>query len=148
MTSTMKPKDAIEATLPIVCEPQSIPPHERETWLRTARETYAAVEAVHELPDGYALRLDPSRLVLVAEYVSLDRLCCKYVRWSILVEEGGGPLWLSIRGPEGTKTMSRQTFEQTDLLPIAVAQAAGFATSSRTPVDRDTVMGMAERPKA
>jgi len=139
--------DSIDTTLPVACEPHAIPESEREPWLAAAKATYAAVDAVRELPDGYALRLDPHRLVLVAEYISRDRLCCRFVRWSIVVEQSGGPLWLSIRGPEGTKSMIRQTIEQTDLLPIAVAQAAGFATSSRTSIDRDTVARMAKLPE-
>jgi len=137
------PSDALDTSLPVACEPQAVPEHEREAWIASAKATFGAVEAVHELVDGYAYRLDPRHLTRVAEYVGRDRLCCKYVHWSITVEQDGGPLWLAIRGPEGTKAIARQTFEQTDLLPSAVAHAAGFSTASRNPIDHDVVSRLA-----
>jgi hypothetical protein len=85
------------------------------------------------LPDGYACRLpsDAATLLKAAEYVSLDRLCCAFVRWSLVIEPNSGPLWLHITGPEGTKELTRSTFETTTMLSERVAQAAGFSVSAR-----------------
>ena len=107
----------------IACTPNGVPPDKRERW-----------EEVQELPDGYACRLpsDAATLIKAAEYVSLDRLCCTFVRWSLVIEPKGGPLWLHIAGVEGTKELTRHTFETTTLLREQVATAAGFSIASRS----------------
>ena len=59
-----------------------------------------------ELEDGYAFRHSPGAGVLVAlaEYVSLERLCCPFFDFSIEVGRGvEGEVWLKMTGPEGAK---------------------------------------------
>jgi len=116
----------IDESLPVACQPSAVPAAERTRWLELGKQTYAAVEAVHELPDGYALRFTPDRLPLVAEYVSRDRHCCAFVRWELVVEQAAGPLWLKLRGPLGTKAFVRAALETTALLRPEVASAAGL----------------------
>jgi hypothetical protein len=117
----------------IACTPDAIPADKRERWMEIGMQVYAAVEEVRELPDGYACRLpsDADMLLKAAEYVSLDRLCCAFVRWALVIEPNDGPLWLHITGAEGTKELMRNTFETTTMLDERVAEAAGFTTSSR-----------------
>ncbi|MFL5806859.1 MAG: hypothetical protein ACJ8CR_34665, partial [Roseiflexaceae bacterium] len=74
---------------------------------------------------------DAAMLIKAAEYVSLDRLCCMFVRWSLVIEPSGGPLWLHITGAERTKELTRNTFETTTMLSERVAAAAGFSVASR-----------------
>jgi hypothetical protein len=115
----------------IACTPDSVPPEKRARWLEVGTQVYAAVEEVRELPDGYACRLpnDAEMLVKVAEYVSLERLCCAFVQWSLVIEPNGGPLWLHITGG---KELARSTFETTNMLNQEVARAAGFRVDTRT----------------
>ncbi len=117
----------------IACAPDGVPANQRERWMDVGKQVYAAVEEVKELPDGYACRLpsDAATLLKAAEYISLDRLCCAFVRWSLIIEPNGGPLWLHITGPEGTKALTRSTFETTTMLSERVAMAAGFDISAR-----------------
>ncbi len=117
----------------IACTPDSVPADQRERWMEVGLQVYAAVEEVQELPDGYACRLpnDSAMLIRAAEYVSLDRQCCQFVRWSLVIEPNGGAFYLQITGPEGTKEFTRHTFETTPLLTEAVAQAAGFSVAAR-----------------
>jgi len=124
-----------EPMLPIACDPYAIPPNEREIWIAKGVEFYAAVSECRELTDGYALWLDPRDLMLAAEYVSRDRLCCAFLRWEIVVEPGGGALWLNLRGPEGTQQFLKHAFEATALLPENVARAAGLTVSKRRPAN-------------
>ena len=42
-------------------------------------------------------------LVALAEYVSLERLCCPFFDFAIEVGRGGGEVWLRMTGPEGAK---------------------------------------------
>lgn len=62
-----------------------------------------------ELPDGYALRFDADaeRLQDVARLIGLERSCCSFLRFRLTVEPQGGPLWLELTGPPGTKEFIR-----------------------------------------
>lgn len=65
-----------------------------------------AMEA-RELEDGYAFRYSPGAEILLAlaEYVSLERLCCPFFDFAIEVGRGGGWVWLRITGSEGAKSV-------------------------------------------
>lgn len=118
---------------PIACTPNMVPADKRARWLELGRWIYGAVEELKELSDGYACRLpnDAETLVRAAEYVSLDRQCCKFLTWSIRVEPDEGAVWLWITGPEGTKELSRSNFETTDLVREHVVRAAGLQVLRR-----------------
>ena len=122
-----------ESEVIVACTPDNVPAESRGRWLELGKEVYALVQEVKELPDSYACRLpgDAATLQKAAEYVSLDRLCCTFMRWSLVVEPQGGPLWLHLTGPQGTKEMTRDSFETTDLLREEVASAAGFNVTRR-----------------
>ena len=102
---------------------------------------------IHNFED--TLRAGPAAsLQLVAEYVSRDRLCCAFLQWEIIVTQAGGPIWLYLRGPEGTKDFLRRAMEESTLLPVRVAKAAGFSTSEREAVGLENVAEFAERLQA
>ena len=58
-----------------------------------------------ELADGYAFRFPPKSplLLLLAEFVSRERLCCPFFSFALKVDAGGKPFVLSITGPSGAK---------------------------------------------
>ena len=97
----------------------------------------AAVQEVQERPDGYAFRLptDSEMLLLVAEDLNMERLCCPFLRFTLEIEPNGGPFWLRFTGGEGVKEFLRMSFESSNLLNEQVAQAAGFSIASRTELD-------------
>lgn len=66
-----------------------------------------------ELDDGYALSFPTSTESLkeLTALVDLERQCCPFLQFRITVEAGGGPLWLEITGPEGTKDFLKNTFD-------------------------------------
>jgi len=121
---------------PIACTPNSVPAELKARWFQTGKEVYASVEELRELPDGYACRLpiEAGTLARAAEYVSLDRLCCRFVTWHLRVEPDGGPVWLWITGPAGTKELMRSCFESMNLVREPVLAAAGLkSTGGETP---------------
>jgi hypothetical protein len=65
----------------------------------------ADVRGVRELDDGYAFRHSSTAdiLLALAEYVSLERLCCPFFDFAIEVGRAGGEAWLRITGPAGAK---------------------------------------------
>ena len=124
-----------EAT--IACIPDAIPAEKRERWLEVATQMYAAVQEVQELPDGYAFQLPSSSemLLIVAEDLNYDRLCCPFIRYKLEIEPNGGPYWLRFTGGEGVKEFLRISFESSNLLNEQVAQAAGFSIVGRTDIN-------------
>ena len=93
----------------IACDPDAISPEQRDRWATIGRQLYAAVEEVQELPDGYRFRLPTSSamLLLLAEYVSSERLCCGFLRFQVEVEPALGPVGLQLTGPEGARDYLR-----------------------------------------
>jgi hypothetical protein len=57
------------------------------------------------LPDGVALRFaaDAEQLATLATFIELERRCCAFLRFRLTVEPGGGPVWLELTGPPGTR---------------------------------------------
>lgn len=142
--------DPPPSSAPVACTPNAIPAEERSRWVELGRKVYGAVEAVHELADGYACRLpgDARSLRDVAEYVSRDRLCCAFLRWTIRVEPERGELWLIITGSAAAKQLLRESFETTDMLPPSVARRSGFDVSRRVSSDDESVEQTAVRVNA
>ncbi len=58
-----------------------------------------------ELPDGLRLRLEPTAntLSMIARVVEAERRCCRFLRFGITVQPGGGPIVLELTGPRGTR---------------------------------------------
>jgi hypothetical protein len=102
----------VAADTPIVCDPNAISPPQRERWMQVASDLYRFVEDIQELADGYALRLpaDASVLVLAAEHINFERLCCPLMRYSLEVEPNGGPFWLRLTGDEAVKELFWTSF--------------------------------------
>jgi len=121
----------------IACNPNAIPAERRERWLEIATHLYAAVQEIQELPDGYAFRLPSSSemLLLVAEDLNYERLCCPFIRFTLDIEPNEGPYWLHFTGGEGVKEFLRMSFESSNLLNEQVAQAVGFSIAARTDID-------------
>ena len=141
-----------QSEVPIACNPHAVPAEQRERWMTVGTQLYAAVQEVQELPDGYAFRLptDPEMLLLVAEDLNMERLCCPFLRFTLDIEPNGGPFWLRFTGDEGVKEFLRMSFESSNLLNEQVAQAAGFSIASRTELDSvettiDTISEVNER---
>jgi hypothetical protein len=67
------------------------------------------------LADGVQLRFpaDTETLALLATFVDLERRCCAFLRFELTVEPGGGPAWLTLTGPPGTRD-----FLQSELHPL------------------------------
>lgn len=56
--------------------------------------------------DGYRWRFDSSAdlLARVGHTIDAERRCCRFLRFVLTVEPGGGSVWLEITGPAGTAT--------------------------------------------
>lgn len=92
---------------PLACNLGAFDAAERERHQALVHDLLAARQEVWELPDGYALRFtsERERLLALAEFVSLERLCCPFLTFGLDVEGASGPLWLRLTGRTGVKEL-------------------------------------------
>jgi hypothetical protein len=57
------------------------------------------------LPEGITLRYSSEQgtLALLGDFIPLESECCPFLRFQLTVEPGGGPIWLELAGPPGTR---------------------------------------------
>jgi len=105
--------ETIRTREPLACNLNAIPADRLERYRALSRRIWPAIQETVELPDGYALRLpDESNLCLeVAEFMSLERLCCPFFRLALELEPHGGPMWLRVTGGEAVKTFLREALQ-------------------------------------
>ena len=111
---------------PFACDMTAIAVEERPRHVAAIRAVFGAVEAVRELPDGYAFRLanDAALLERAAAFIAKERLCCPFFGFALTLEPEGGPLWLHLTGREGVKPFIRA--EIGGALAEPAARATGF----------------------
>ena len=58
-----------------------------------------------ELANGYQVRFPSNEgmLAAIASVVELERQCCRFLRFELTVDPDGGPIWLELTGPPGTR---------------------------------------------
>jgi len=58
-----------------------------------------------ELPDGLRLRFTPDAQILaeIARTVDAERVCCRFLTFTMTVSPDGGPITLDLTGPAGTR---------------------------------------------
>ncbi|HLJ33389.1 MAG TPA: hypothetical protein VKU38_07055 [Ktedonobacteraceae bacterium] len=74
-------------------------------------DLFTGVQQTRELADGYALQFPgtstwPQR---VLNFIQGERSCCLFFTFELVFIANQGPIWLHIRGPEGTKEMVKDT---------------------------------------
>ena len=66
---------------------------------------------VTELPDGYAYSFATSEALLqIAQLVDLERQCCSFLTFKIVVEAARGPMRLELTGPREAKATIAKYF--------------------------------------
>lgn len=91
--------------VPIICNLTDAELRERrQTVLHFVR---SAALNVTSLPLGYAYRFAPSSEVLahLAHLIDLERKCCQFLTFKILVEAGNQPICLEVTGPPEAKAV-------------------------------------------
>jgi hypothetical protein len=89
----------------LACDLTAMDDAQRERYRALRDRLEADVREVRELDDGYAFRCSSSAemLLTLAEYVSLERLCCPFLDFALEVGRAGGDAWLKMTGPAGAK---------------------------------------------
>jgi hypothetical protein len=96
--------------LPIACSLTA--PELQERRRIVLQKVRSAVVEVRELENGYAFSFPSAGdwLGELAGLIDLERQCCPFLQFRLTVEADGGPLWLEMTGPEGTKDFLVNTF--------------------------------------
>src|SRR5262245_55291777 len=89
--------------IPIACTLTSEQLQERRSTL--LEPVSQAVLEVQEREQGYAYRFPANMLEALFQVIRLEHQCCAFLRFTLTVEPGDGPLWLEVAGPEGTKEL-------------------------------------------
>src|SRR5262245_44497046 len=73
---------------------------------------HADQREIRELSNGYSVRLsgDGSTIRDVAEYITLERLCCPFFDFALQAQRERGPVWLTLTGRQGVKEFARIEF--------------------------------------
>jgi hypothetical protein len=50
----------------------------------------------------------PGIIAELAQLIEIERECCRFLRFRLTIEEGGGPIRLDVSGPPGTDTFLRE----------------------------------------
>jgi hypothetical protein len=98
---------------PLACSLNAIPPEEHPRYRDLVTRLRAAIRDRTELPFGYAYRLDLTSISLpeMADWITLERLCCPFLTFRIDVDTDGS-VHLTLRGPKGVKAVLQEEFPE------------------------------------
>jgi hypothetical protein len=88
-------------------------PAQRESHIQTTTELIQSVQSVQEVENGYEFTFpNESELILkIAEFISNERLCCPFLKFSLDVFSDIEPVTLTLTGPIGTREFLRAEFD-------------------------------------
>ncbi|HKY44510.1 MAG TPA: arsenate reductase ArsC [Pyrinomonadaceae bacterium] len=103
----------------IACDMTAIPQDQRQVHIDTSKELFSRIQEFRELENGYEFRFTSDVIVKLAEFISLEKLCCPFLSFVVEVEEEGGPVWLRLTGRDGVKAFIREEIGLTRLRDFA-----------------------------
>ena len=79
-----------------------------------AKELFRRGEEIRELRNGYAFRFPAQAQwhLKIAEWVTLERLCCPFLTFDLKFDHEGGPIWLRLTGSGNVKEFLKTYFNQ------------------------------------
>ena len=108
----MTPTESNARPFPLACVPGAIPQAERSAHFDLLTQLGSRVHDKRELSDGYAYCFDARDFDDVARWIANERRCCPFLRFVVELESGGGPMWVRLTGPGGTRDFLDAEFPQ------------------------------------
>ncbi|HEY6333170.1 MAG TPA: hypothetical protein VI756_27855 [Blastocatellia bacterium] len=98
-----------QAESPLICNDGALTAAQLARLIQLIHEIRAAKKEIKELPDGYAVRLSASSSLIrdVTEYMSILRICSPYFETRLEVTRQSGPVWLTMTGRQGVKSLTK-----------------------------------------
>jgi len=102
----------LATALPLACNIAAISPAERPRYNDLIKRLRTAIQQRNELSDGYTYTLDTQKITLpeVAEWITMERLCCPFLTFQLDVK--GDASQLTLRGPAGAKAILSEEFPE------------------------------------
>jgi hypothetical protein len=97
----------------LACNMGVFTPAQREAHIEITSQLIRAVGRVEEVENGYEF-IFPNESALIAkigEFISGERLCCPFLKFTLNVISNEEPISLSLTGPVGTQEFLRAEFE-------------------------------------
>ena len=97
----------------LVCNMGVFTPTQRENHSRVTRQLIQALQSVQEVEHGYEFLFpnETASISKIAEFISNERLCCPFLRFTFFVNSVSEPVSLSLTGPVGTQDFLRAEFD-------------------------------------
>lgn len=101
-----------ENEIPFACSLTALSAAERAHHSDLSKELHRAVKDIRELNNGYAFQFsgEAKTISMVAEWISLERLCCPFFTFQLEVASESKPMWLRMTGRDGVKDFMRTEF--------------------------------------
>ena len=98
---------------PLVCNMGVFTSAQREAHIQTTTELIQAVQSVQEIGNGYEFRFpnETEFISKIAEFISNERLCCPFLKFTLNVFSNNEPVSFSLTGPIGTQEFLRAEFD-------------------------------------
>ena len=97
---------------PLVCNMDVFTPAQRESHIQTTTELIQAVQSVQEVENGYEFTFpnETGFISKIAEFITNERLCCPFLKFTLNIVSNSNPVSLSLTGPLGTQEFLRAEF--------------------------------------
>lgn len=99
------PVEQTQHAIPLACNLNAMTSQQRERHQRVLQQLDIQHGEIHEVTDGYAIRYPGNEVMClaIAEFISLEHLCCPFFRLTLEVEPGQGSIWLRLTGDSSVK---------------------------------------------
>ena len=97
---------------PLVCNMDVFTPEQRDSHIRTTTELIDSLQHVQGVDNGYELWF-PNKtqfIAQIAEFISNERLCCTFLKFTLQVASAQEPISITLTGPAGTQEFLRLEF--------------------------------------
>jgi len=97
----------------LACNMGVFTPAQHVSHIQTTTELIQVVRSVQEVENGYEFVFpNETELILkIAEFISNERLCCPFLKFSLNVVSSSDPVSLLLTGPLGTQEFLRAEFD-------------------------------------
>ncbi len=110
MPETPEPANDGGANAAFACNMDAFTSEQRERHMALIEQHLLAADEAKELPGGYELRYDNGshRYADLAEWISLERLCCPWIQFGLEIE--GETVKLSLLAPQAARPVLAEEF--------------------------------------
>lgn len=101
--------ESLPHDIPFACDLSVMTESERTRHQAVYAQLSGILQETQELNDGYAFRYpaEATTLLLAAEFISKERLCCPFFSFELSAPSGSASFWLRLTGREGVKDFLR-----------------------------------------